>query len=370
MDGPHARSRAQGRRTYHVVQIVQPQWRATVARVSRVAAERSVLGSAPNPGHAPSYAARPARTRARVVRAAERLLRGVHRARHTYAAIPAAASSASPTATTRASGSTSTRPTATSRGLVVVIHGGFWKAEYGAEYGAPLAEDLVGRGWTAANVEYRRVGNGGGFPETLDDIHAAIGAVATDADGPVITLGHSAGGHLATWAGARGRFDRWADGPALTHVISQAGVLDLEAAVAEGLGADAAQAFLGDDDPATYEQADPLAQVPLDVPVWAVHATDDDIVPFAQATAYVDAATAAGGEATLVEVHRRPLRGGRPDQRRVGGLRGGPRRHRVSTTQAVREPRRRATLGLRTTWRELPARCRSSLGACPPASRS
>jgi acetyl esterase/lipase len=193
-------------------------------------------------------------------------------------------------------------PDGTSRGLVVVIHGGFWKAEYGAEYGAPLAEDLVRRGWTAANVEYRRVGNGGGFPETLDDIHAAIGAVATGVDGPVVTLGHSAGGHLATWAGARGRFDRWADGPALTHVISQAGVLDLEAAVAEGLGADAARAFLGDGGPATYEQADPLTQVPLEVPVWAVHATDDDIVPFAQATTYVDEATAAGGEATLIEV--------------------------------------------------------------------
>ena len=193
-------------------------------------------------------------------------------------------------------------PDGESRGLVVVIHGGFWKAEYGAEYGAPLAEDLVGRGWTAANVEYRRVGNGGGFPETLDDIHAAIGAVATDATGPVIALGHSAGGHLATWAGARGRFERWADGPALTQVVSQAGVLDLETAVAEGLGADATQAFLGNGDPATYEQADPLAQVPLDVPMWAVHATDDDIVPFAQATAYVDAATAAGAEATLVEV--------------------------------------------------------------------
>ena len=43
-------------------------------------------------------------------------------------------------------------------------------------------------------------------------------------------------------------------------------------------------------------------QVPLDAPVWAVHARDDDTVPFSQAEAYVDAATAAGGEATLVEV--------------------------------------------------------------------
>jgi acetyl esterase/lipase len=193
-------------------------------------------------------------------------------------------------------------PSGTSRGLVVVIHGGFWKAQYGADYGAPLAEDLVARGWTAANVEYRRVGNGGGFPATLDDVHAAIGAVAADARGPVVTLGHSAGGHLATWAGARGRFARWADGPPVTHVVSQAGVLDLRAAVADHLGDDAALAFLGDADEAAYEQADPLTPVPLDVPVWAVHARDDDTVPFSQAEAYVESATAAGADATLVEV--------------------------------------------------------------------
>ncbi|HEY0644452.1 MAG TPA: alpha/beta hydrolase [Nocardioides sp.] len=193
-------------------------------------------------------------------------------------------------------------PSGASRGLALVIHGGFWKAQYGADYGAPLAEDLVGRGWTAANVEYRRVGNGGGFPETLDDIHAAISTVAADTDGPVVTLGHSAGGHLATWAAARGRFDRWSDGPALTPVVSQAGVLDLRAAVRDHLGTDAALAFLGDADEATYDRADPLTQVPLDVPVWAVHARDDDTVPFEQATTYVDAATAAGAEATLVEV--------------------------------------------------------------------
>ena len=79
-------------------------------------------------------------------------------------------------------------------------------------------------------------------------------------------------------------------------------MLDLRAAVADDLGDGAALAFLGDPDAATYEQADPLTQVPLDVPVWAVHARDDDTVPFSQAEAYVDAATAAGAEATLVEV--------------------------------------------------------------------
>ena len=198
------------------------------------------------------------------------------------------------------------RPGGASRGLVVVVHGGFWKAQYGAEeYGAPLAVDLATRGWTAANVEYRRVGNGGGFPETLDDVHVAIGALddITARSGPVITLGHSAGGHLATWAAARGRFDRWSGGPAVTHVVSQAGVLDLRAAVTDGLGDGAALAFLGSDaDDTAYEQADPMVQVPLDVPVWAVHARDDETVPFSQAEDYVAAATRAGAEATLVEV--------------------------------------------------------------------
>jgi len=187
--------------------------------------------------------------------------------------------------------------------LVVVVHGGFWKARYGAEYGAPLAEDLVARGWTAANVEYRRVGNGGGYPATLDDVHGALGMLADVASGPVVTLGHSAGGHLAAWAAARGRFEPWAGGPTVSHVVSQAGVLDLRAAVADHLGDGAATAFLGPDaDEATYDRADPLSQVPLDVPLWAVHARDDDVVPFRQAADYVATAGHAGADATLVEV--------------------------------------------------------------------
>ena len=55
-------------------------------------------------------------------------------------------------------------PDGASRGTVVVIHGGLWRAEYAADLGVPLAVDLAARGWTALNVEYRRVGNGGGFP--------------------------------------------------------------------------------------------------------------------------------------------------------------------------------------------------------------
>ena len=195
-------------------------------------------------------------------------------------------------------------PPTSPKGVVVVVHGGFWRARYDLELGRPLAASLVEHGWAAWNVEYRRVGNGGGNPETLDDVAAAVDALADqDLDlSRVVTLGHSAGGHLATWAASRGRHDRWPDGVAVTAVVSQAGVLDLGSAYAEALGAGAVEAFLGhppgpDDDP-----ADPLRQVPLEVPVHCVHGLDDDVVPVSQSRAYVAAANAAGARAELSEV--------------------------------------------------------------------
>lgn len=192
-------------------------------------------------------------------------------------------------------------PEGASRGTVVVIHGGFWRAEYAADLGAPLAADLAARGWTALNVEYRRVGNGGGFPATFDDIHAAVNLV--EGDGPVVALGHSAGGHLGTWAAARQRFDEWAGGVEVTHVLSQAGVVDLTAAYDENLGGGAVVALMGvgADDPA-FDRADPMRQVPLDAPVWCLHAPDDESVPISQSRDYVRAATGAGATADLVEV--------------------------------------------------------------------
>ena len=45
-----------------------------------------------------------------------------------------------------------------------------------------------------------------------------------------------------------------------------------------------------------------MSQVPLDVPVHCVHGRDDLVVPITQSRSYVDAATAAGGTAELVEV--------------------------------------------------------------------
>ena len=192
-----------------------------------------------------------------------------------------------------------TLPEGTPRGVVVVVHGGFWKAEYGIEYSRPLVPSLVDAGWAAWAIEYRRVGNGGGTPQTFDDVARAIDTLRhQDLDlSTVIALGHSAGGHLATWAAGR-------ESPAVpvTAVVSQAGVLDLVAAAKEHLGADAVLALLGHDPGPADAPWDPFHQIPLDVPVRCVHATGDTIVPIDQSETYVRAAKKAGADAALTRV--------------------------------------------------------------------
>lgn len=195
-------------------------------------------------------------------------------------------------------------PGGTPRGVVVVVHGGFWLDHYDLTLGRPLATSLAAQGWAAWNLEYRRVGSGGGAPATFDDVAAGIDhlrELGLDLT-RVVTLGHSAGGHLGTWAAGRGREERWAGGVEVTHVISQAGVLDLVAADADELGGGAVARFLGRAPGPDDVRYDPQRQLPLDMPVWCVHGDEDANVPPSQSAAYVDAATAAGGTAELVIV--------------------------------------------------------------------
>ena len=200
--------------------------------------------------------------------------------------------------------------------VIVVIHGGFWRSAYDLSLGTPLAEDLARRGYAAWNLEYRRVGNGGGWPATFEDVGAGIDLLADLAGGGspldlsrVAALGHSAGGHLAVWAAARPGLPADAPGsrPAvsLSGVLSQAGVLDLSRAADEQLGGGATQELLGggpDDVPERYAVASPVQRVPLGVPVVCVHGRGDRNVPPSQSESYVRAATAAGDSAEMLDV--------------------------------------------------------------------
>ena len=201
------------------------------------------------------------------------------------------------------------RPRGRVRGLVVLLHGGFWQAAYGAGLMEPMGADLRRRGLATWNVEYRRVGDGGGWPATFVDVARAVDHVRTLgslARVPLVLVGHSAGGQLAVWAASRAAGTPGGT-PRVPPVatVSLSGVLDLSTAALEEIGGSAVTALMGAGPrtaPERYAAADPALRVPAHGPVVAVHALDDVVVPLAQSRRYVDAALRAGGQATLFTV--------------------------------------------------------------------
>ena len=193
--------------------------------------------------------------------------------------------------------------------VVVLIHGGFWREPFKRDLMEGLALDLTRRGFATWNLEYRRVGaSGGGWPQTATDVARGIDHLAALAStypldlSRVALVGHSAGGHLALWAGARQRLPEGGPGahPQVkpTYVVSLAGVADLEEADRTGLGGGAVASFLGPgrDRAAVYSEASPRALLPLGVPQLLVHGTADRIVPLTQSESYATAAGIAGDE--------------------------------------------------------------------------
>ncbi|MGQ7295353.1 alpha/beta hydrolase family protein [Quadrisphaera sp. KR29] len=194
--------------------------------------------------------------------------------------------------------------------VAALVHGGFWRAGYDRSLEDAVAADLLARGWAVWNVDYRAVGDGGGWPGTLDDVAAGLdalpGVLARHGLGgaPVALVGHSAGGHLVAWAGTRrGPGDAGALRPAA--VVAQAGVVDLLLSERLRLGDGAATALLGGPSAALPERwaaADPARRVPLGRPLLAVVGDADDVVPPALSASLVEAARAAGDDAQLVVV--------------------------------------------------------------------
>jgi dipeptidyl aminopeptidase/acylaminoacyl peptidase len=187
--------------------------------------------------------------------------------------------------------------------VAVVIHGGFWKAVYGRKLMWPVCGDLVRRGWAVWNLEYRRLGlrSGGGWPETFDDVAAGIDHLAS-LDAPldldrVVAIGHSAGGHLATWLAARD-----VGGVRPRAAVSQAGVVDLVLACELSLSRGVVARLLGGDPdelPDVYAKASPAALVPIGVPLLCVHGGLDDVVPPEMSERFAERARLAGDDCEL-----------------------------------------------------------------------
>ena len=201
--------------------------------------------------------------------------------------------------------------------LTLLLHGGFWRAEFGREHTAPLAEALASAGFVVCAPEYRRTGQeGGGWPGTFDDVAVAVdalpgliaretGAVADPRR--LVLAGHSAGGQLALWAASRHRLPAgspWrAPTGAVRGVVALAAVTELAECYGQALGQQAAGALMGggpDEVSERYRAADPIGLLPCGFPIRLVHGTADDRVPAAMSLHFARAARAAGDDVTCV----------------------------------------------------------------------
>jgi len=165
------------------------------------------------------------------------------------------------------------------RPLLLLVHGGYWRPAIDRLHLSSAAFALCGLGYTVALIEYRRIP---GAPEhMLADVSAALeqlpGRIASH-DGRVILIGHSAGGHLALWAGAL------RPASALAGVLALAPLADLHLADTLCLGGGAVREFLGSKAIGPF---DPRLMPAPPVATTIIHGDADAIVPAALSESYV-----------------------------------------------------------------------------------
>ncbi len=204
--------------------------------------------------------------------------------------------------------------------VAVVIHGGCWQRSF-ASLGntAALADALRNTGIATWNIEYRTADEpGGAWPGTFHDVSDAIDHLRVLArlhpidTARVITVGHSAGGHLAVWAAARPRLP---DGSALRRgpplrvggAVALGPVMDLGEFAARlpgacGRGANLVVGGSPIEVPERHAEGAPLGLLPLRVRHAIVVGALDGILPAAPREAYVRRARAAGDDVRLTVV--------------------------------------------------------------------
>lgn len=185
--------------------------------------------------------------------------------------------------------------------VVVFVHGGWWQASYGLEYGGHLCAALKNAGVATWSLEYRRVGDaGGGWPGTMQDVAMGFDHLRTLAKAypldleRVVVAGHSAGGHLALWLAGRHHIPETSPLHTPQPAVGLAGVVGLAAAADLRLTIDLSGTFrfangkpsvisLIGGTPADYEDryraANPGDLLPLSVPQVLLQGSEDNQIP-------------------------------------------------------------------------------------------
>lgn len=205
--------------------------------------------------------------------------------------------------------------------LVVFFHGGWWRSEYDLGYAGHLCADLKKHGIAAWSVEYRRVGStGGGWPTTFQDAASGFDYAATLAKtypldlSRVVTMGHSAGGHLAFWIAGRHHIDPHSEiyeprpQVPLKGAIALAGAVDLRMTIDLSgyfqFAHDKREVFdLMGGKPADlsdrYKAGSPGDLLPFHVPQFLIQGTDDEQIPPDLPSRWKDLARGHGDSAAV-----------------------------------------------------------------------
>ncbi len=127
-------------------------------------------------------------------------------------------------------------PDAAPRGLVVFVHGGYWRA-FDKSSWSHLAAGALARGYAVAMPSYVLC------PEVrISDITrqiaAAIDLAARRIDGPIRLTGHSAGGHLVTRMLCRDLKQQRFFAERIVNVVSISGLHDLRPLMKTAMNAD------------------------------------------------------------------------------------------------------------------------------------
>ena len=153
----------------------------------------------------------------------------------------------------------------------MLIHGGFWRQRYGRELEGGIARDLVARGWAVWNIEYRRLGGGGGWPTTFEDVEAAIRALppCRPSRGRDRPLGRRPSRRLGGGAGTRGRRGLAGGGARPRRALALGTSDNVVNQLLEGTPEEVPIAT----------RRRPRRQLPIGLPLLVVHGERDDDVP-------------------------------------------------------------------------------------------
>lgn len=177
--------------------------------------------------------------------------------------------------------------------VLIVLHGGCWEDQYRLGTMSQLCRAFQDEGLAVWNLEYRRLGSGGGWPNTFKDVAGGADHLRSLADQFALDLtrvgvvGHSAGGHLALWLAGRHRLPPTSPIASaaplpVCGVVSLAGIANLVEGVERNICFGKCQALMGGlpgEVPERYQHASPQQLLPLGVPHRHLVGLRDPFVP-------------------------------------------------------------------------------------------